>query len=68
MKKEIKFSVMRVTDQECIHDTGVSHTLGVSCNQAELMCQAFAMKSSDPDHEMIWHDVKNNPDLVKIEV
>ena len=66
--KRIEFSVVRKTDQECFHNTGVSHTLGVPCYQAELMCHAFAMKASDPDHEAVWHNVKNNPNLTVVEV
>jgi hypothetical protein len=59
MKQRIKFKVIERTKDDCEHDTGVFHSLGISCEDAERMSVVFAIRESDPDHQEIWHNPKN---------
>ena len=64
---KLKFKVKKRTHDECEHDTGVIHSLGTPCEKAELMIKIFAMNENDPDHDALWHDPTNNPDLLILE-
>lgn len=68
MVNKIKFKVLERTDEDCIHDTGVIHSTCLSCINVERMVTAYAMREDHPDHDRIWHDEKNNPDLICLEV
>lgn len=67
-QSKIKFKVVERTNDECIHDTGVIHSLGLKCKDVERMITAYAMREDDPDHERIWHNEKENPNLIMLEV
>ena len=68
MKKELKFKIINRTSDDCEHDTGVIHSLGIKCEDVENMVTAYAIREDDPDHEAIWHNEKTNPRLIKLEV
>ena len=68
MKKELKFKIINRTSDDCEHNTGVIHSLGTPCEEAERIIKIFAMNQDDPDHEAIWHNEKTNPRLIKLEV
>ena len=67
-RNKIKFNVVERTSDECVHDTGVIHSLGIKCEDVENMMTAYAIREDDPDHERIWHNEKTNPYLIKLEV
>jgi hypothetical protein len=62
---KIKFNVVKRDNEECEHDTGIHHDIGMSCREAERLFQVFAMDHNDPDHEAIWHSSRN-PDLIQV--
>lgn len=65
---KLKYKVKKRTHEECEHDTGVIHSIGTPCEEAELMIKIFAMDENDPDHYVLWHDSEQNPDLIKLEI
>jgi hypothetical protein len=64
---KLKFKVKKRNRDECEHESGTIHSLGMSCEDAERMMKIFAMNENDPDHRALWHDSKNNPNLIMIE-
>lgn len=65
---KLKFKIKKRTSEECEHESGIIHSLGTSCEQAELVMKIFAMDENDPDHYALWHDPKTNPNLIELEV
>lgn len=65
---KIKFKVKKRTADDCEHDTGVFHSIGIPCEEAERMMKIFAMNEDDPDHYALWHDPTKNPDLIMLEM
>jgi hypothetical protein len=68
MKKELKFKIINRTSDDCEHDTGVIHSSGTSCEEAEMIIKIFAMNENDPDHESVWHNQENSPNLIILDV
>lgn len=68
MATELKFKILERTSDECIHDTGLIHSLGLSCIDVERQAHAYAIYEDDPDHDRIWHNKKLNPNLTILEV
>ena len=68
MAKKIKFKIIERTEDECLHDTGLVHSLGLSCEDVEQHAHAYAIYEDDPDHERIWHNEKTNSRLIKLEL
>lgn len=51
----MKFKIVERNEDECIHDTGVHHSLGLKCGDVERMAKECHVFESDPLHQMIWH-------------
>jgi hypothetical protein len=49
------FTVVERDEYECLHDTGVLHSLGIDCEIAEMMSDIFHVHEDDPLHQAIWH-------------
>ena len=64
MKVKNKFKVVKRDCEECEHDTGVVHSVGLVCGDVESMCRDFHMnEEKDPRHRLFWHDPKIVVDL-----
>jgi hypothetical protein len=64
---KLKFKVKKQTHDDCEHESGIIHSRGTSCEEAERIMKIFAMDENDPDHHAFWHDPKRNPDLIVLE-
>jgi len=62
-KVKNKFKVVKRDCEDCEHDTGVVHSVGLACDDAESMCREFHMNEKDLRHRRIWHDPKIVVDL-----
>jgi len=52
------FTVVERDEYECLHDTGVFHSLGMDCEIAEMMSDILHVHEDDPLHEATWHSGK----------
>lgn len=51
----MNFKVVKRDKDECEHDTGLCHSIGMSCAEAEQMAKQSHVFDSDPLHDEIWH-------------
>jgi hypothetical protein len=49
------FQIVKRDLYDCEHDTGVMHSTGYTCEEAELMVAASHMREDDPLHRATWH-------------
>ena len=52
------FTVVERDEYECLHDTGVFHSLGMDCEIAEMMSDILHVHEDDPLHKATWHSGK----------
>ena len=50
------FKIVYRDEFDCVHDTGVGHSVTMPCEVAELMAEKCHFRSDDPLHEKLWHD------------
>ena len=50
------FKIVYRDEFDCVHDTGVGHSVTMPCEVAELMAEKVHFRSYDPLHEELWHD------------
>ena len=50
------FKIVYRDEFDCVHDTGVGHSVTMPCEVAELMAEKVHFRSDDPLHEELWHD------------
>ena len=53
------FKVIYRDDDECRHDTGVSHSPSLNCERVEREMDDFHMREDDPLHQEMWHDAES---------
>jgi hypothetical protein len=58
MKVKNKFTVVKRDCEDCEHDTGVVHSVGLACDDVESMYRDFYMSEKDPRHRRFCHDPK----------
>lgn len=49
------FKVLEQNEEGCLHDTGVIHSMGIDCEDAEKMSDVFHVHEDDPLHRATWH-------------
>ena len=52
------FKVVKRDSEECEHDSGIVHSIGMPCEVAESLLDVHHMRESDPLHEKTWHGVQ----------
>lgn len=60
----MKFRVIERDEEQCVHDTGVFHSLGMRCIDAERMAKRYHLFESDPLHNETWHKHEDNENEV----
>ena len=50
------FKIVYRDEFDCVHDTGVGHSVSMPCEVAELMAEKVHLRSDDPLHEELWHE------------
>ena len=51
----MNFKVVKRDEDECLHDTGLCHSIGMNCADAERKARQSHVFDSDPNHDEIWH-------------